>query len=52
MCFFEELHCKLCLQLHEAKFNSWDLKEHFNTLLASRDSCHNCQYSLTSDLEV
>jgi len=22
MCFFEEFHCKLCLQLHEAKLDS------------------------------
>jgi len=40
MGFFEELHCKLNLQLHGAKFDSFDVKEHFNTLLASRDSCH------------
>jgi len=52
MCFFEELHCKLCLKLHRVKFDSWGVKEHFNTLLASRDSCHNCQNLLISDLKM
>jgi len=42
----------LCFQLHEAKLDSWDVKEHLNTLLEARDSCHNCQNSLTSDLTV
>jgi len=46
------LRCKLCLKLYGAKFDSWDIKEHFNTLLASRDSCHNSQNSLPSDLKV
>jgi len=41
MRFFEELHCKLNLQLREAKFDSSNVKEHFNTFLTSRDSCHN-----------
>jgi len=52
MCFFEELDSKLCLQLDETKFDSWDVKEPFSTLIASRDSCHNCPDSLTSDLKV
>jgi len=52
MCFFEELLCKLCLKLYGAKFDSWDVKEHFNTLLASRASCQNSQNSLPSDLKV
>jgi len=52
MCFFEKLHCKLGLQLHGAKFDSSKVKKHFNTLLVSRDSCHNCQNLLTSDLKV
>jgi len=52
MCFFEELHCKLCLQLYGAKFDSSDVKKHFNTLLGSRDSCHNCQNSLTNKMKV
>jgi len=29
MCYFEELLCKLCLKLYGAKFDSWDVKEHF-----------------------
>jgi len=33
-------------------FDSFDVKEHFYTLLTSRDSCHNCQNSLTSDIKV
>jgi len=52
MCFFEEFYCMLCLQLHGAKLDSWDVKEHFNTLLASSDRCHNCQNSLISNLKV
>jgi len=32
MCFFEELHCKLCLRLHETKFDSWDVKENINLM--------------------
>jgi len=51
-CSFEKLRCKSCLQLHGATFDSWYVKGHFNTLLASRDSCHKCQNSLTSDLKV
>jgi len=42
----------LCLKLHEAKFDCWVDKERFNTLLASRDNCHNCQKSLTIELKV
>jgi len=36
MRFFEELHCKVCLQLHGAKFDSSDVKKHLHTFL----SCH------------
>jgi len=35
MCYFEKLRKKLCVQLLGTKFDSW-VKEHFNTLLASR----------------
>jgi len=44
------LEITLDLKLHEAKFDKSDVKELFNILLAARDSCHNCQNSLTSDL--
>jgi len=43
MVFFEELHCKWCLLPNEAKYDSCDVREHFNIVFASRDSCHNCQ---------
>jgi len=42
----------VCFQLHGAKFDSFDVNDHFNKLLASRDSCHNCQNPFTSDLEL
>jgi len=42
MCiFFGYLHCKLCLQLHGSKFDSWVVKEYSITLFASRDKCQN-----------
>jgi len=52
MCFYEELHCKLCLQSHGAKFDSYDFKKHFYAVLTSRDSCYNWRNSLTRDLKV
>jgi len=52
MCFYEELYSKLCLQLQAAKLVSSDAKEHFYTLLSSRDSCHNSQNPFSSDLQV
>jgi len=40
------------LQLHEGKFDSFEVKKHFYTFLTSRDSCHNYQKSLSIDLTV
>lgn len=40
--FFEELRCKLYVQLHDLKFDISDVEEHFHTFLTSPNSCHNC----------
>jgi len=47
-----KFHCNLCLPLHGEKFVSSDYKEYFYTLHTSRDTCHNCQNSRTSDVKV
>jgi len=28
-CFLEDMHCNICLHLHGANFDGWDVKEHF-----------------------
>lgn len=52
MCFLEEQYCKVTLQHNGVKFNSADVKRHFNTLLTPRDSCHDCRNPLNSALKL